>query len=614
MGTRLTLFCAVWLTLGTGCSTLHRSDNAQIQDNTDGALFQKKLAQNQLQVNHANLQTAIKLLSQNKPDEAQLYADKIEPVNLSSNDRAKLNLAYAQIHLSHAETEPALNRLHSVQYALLAPEEQIIYLRSKAFASSLAGKLIDSAKARIALQALLKDPHQQYDNKLVTLDTLRLLPDDTLQIKQPPAPNILGGWMALARLLKSKPQLDINDPDLIQWRTGFPKHPANGAFLTAYLISFQGVPQTIALMLPESGPYAQAAKAIKDGFLAASNADEQTTYQPHILYFDTSGGDPVSLYKQAVDQGAQLVIGPLNKEHVQQLALNANLEIPALTLNYIPGLNKINLYQFALSPIDDAEEVTRRAAQDGYKRVALLTPTSELGERMQGYFKTALKNTDGKLLKAKSYDPEAQDYGDTLKDLLNFNETEQRFTRLNKLIPDLHYTPRRRQDIEAVFMTAYPQNAHLIQFKLKSLGFGNIPLYATSHIYNGVTNPSDNDLDGITFCDIPWLFNASYPGNLSQEALRGIWQDFPEVYLRLIAMGIDAYNLAAHLSKLGNLGYQGASGNLLLTDENRIQRQLVCAKFKHNQPQLLRIRQNDFNTITTPDSATDESIDNSSVR
>jgi outer membrane PBP1 activator LpoA protein len=111
------------------------------------------------------------------------------------------------------------------------------------------------------------------------------------------------------------------------------------------------------------------------------------------------------------------------------------------------------------------------------------------------------------------------------------------------------------------------------------------------------------DLNKITFCDIPWLFDNVYPGELSRSALRSTWQQFPSIYLRLIAMGIDAYNLVPHLDKLDTVQYQGATGNLLLTREGRIKRNLVCAKFSQGLPNVIGFVKSSaggYESIATP--------------
>lgn len=70
------------------------------------------------------------------------------------------------------------------------------------------------------------------------------------------------------------------------------------------------------------------------------------------------------------------------------------------------------------------------------------------------------------------------------------------------------------------------------------------------------------------------------------DALKGTWTQFPSSYLRLIAMGIDSYNLAAHLGNLEADSYSGATGSLSLTTDQRIKRKLICAKFIDGQPEI----------------------------
>jgi outer membrane PBP1 activator LpoA protein len=70
-------------------------------------------------------------------------------------------------------------------------------------------------------------------------------------------------------------------------------------------------------------------------------------------------------------------------------------------------------------------------------------------------------------------------------------------------------------------------------------------------------------------------------------ALRDILNQFPSSYIRLVAMGIDAYHLAGKLPTLSATSYSGATGNLSLASGNRIKRNLVCAKFAMGQPELI---------------------------
>jgi len=63
-----------------------------------------------------------------------------------------------------------------------------------------------------------------------------------------------------------------------------------------------------------------------------------------------------------------------------------------------------------------------------------------------------------------------------------------------------------------------------------------------------------------------------------------------------VAMGIDAYYLAGQLTTLNTTPYLGATGKLSLESDNRIKRNLVCAKFVNGQPELIGFSQSPSET------------------
>ena len=88
----------------------------------------------------------------------------------------------------------------------------------------------------------------------------------------------------------------------------------------------------------------------------------------------------------------------------------------------------------------------------------------------------------------------------------------------------------------------------------------------------------------INFCDIPWFFGDLYSGPLSQLSQQGVWQSLPDTQLRLLALGMDAYNVLGQLNQLATTPYNGATGHVSLNAENRLTRKLVCAQFKAGLP------------------------------
>ncbi|MCK5121196.1 MAG: penicillin-binding protein activator [Methylococcales bacterium] len=524
---------------------------------------------------------------------AQSHADSIDSNLLSIEQQAKLNLLYAQISLSRGDAEQALDKLSQTNIYNLSSADKIIFYQSLAFAHSLTGNQLQSAQARIQLDPLLKDPEVRDDNKHVILNTLSLLASQTLILEQPSAPDVLGGWMALTIILKSK-NAEQNQEQfqskLHEWHLAFPQHPADTKFLQSYSEGSQNtykLPSTIAFLLPGSGRFAQAAEVIKKGFLEAYNHD-QSSFKPSIRFYDTSIDNPVNLYHQAISEGAELIIGPLNKENIQTLILSTDLTVPVLALNHIENIAKDNLFQFGLSPIDEINQLISNATENNHAKALLLTPESNQGHRIANYLTEYLQESGSTLLEAQTYNTKESDFSTPIKDLLNLGESKYRYRQLKKLLArNIEYTDRRRQDVDAIFLSSSTHNARSIHPQLRFYRATKLPIYATSQIYSGHINPAlDIDLNNIIFCDIPWLFPETYPGDLSQESLRSTWQQLPNKYIRLLALGIDSFNILPHLKDLDNTPYAGATGTLSLNLNNRITRQLVCAQFVDGKPVL----------------------------
>ena len=550
-----------------------------------GELYPHHTAPSSQEPNQLRLQAIDSLIQTGDGNAAKLKADAINPAELSPGQRAELSLLYAQILLSFGQAEQAIENLALFQPQQLSPDNQIKYLQSQAFAYSLTGNLLNSAKSRIQLHPLITSPTELEKNQAAILETLYLLPDSALQTNQT---DTLAGWMSLARILKNINQPDFN-AQISHWRAIFTGHPANLNFLS----NPQDTPKNarlpskaIALLLPGSGAFTQAGNAIRAGFMAAYNHTDYDS-KPTLRFYDSEQSTAQALYNQAVSEGAQLIIGPLDKERIQSLADTVTFTVPVLALNHIPGLQKHQLYQFSLSPLDDTDQIAHKAWEDGHQKALLLTPENATGKRIGHYLTEDWQNLGGSILETQTYNPKETDFSSTIQKLLNLDESEQRYHKILTLIPTLKYIPRKRQDADAIFLSAYSAEARSINPQLQFYQAGDLPVYAMPTVYSGQINVAlDADLNKITFCDTPWLFNNAYQGELSMEALKETWKQFPSTYLRLIAMGIDAYNVATHLDNLETTPYPGATGMLSLTTDQRIRRKLTCAKFKDGQPEI----------------------------
>src|SRR5690606_35755969 len=109
-----------------------------------------------------------------------------------------------------------------------------------------------------------------------------------------------------------------------------------------------------------------------------------------------------------------------------------------------------------------------------------------------------------------------------------------------------------------------PAQARQIKPTLAFHYAGDIPVYATSHIYSGVPNPSaDRDLNGVRFNTMPWIFDTqSEEKKMIDSAVKS-----SAIYSRLHALGVDAYRLSPRLPQLAQIPEMrlyGATGAMRL--------------------------------------------------
>ena len=116
-------------------------------------------------------------------------------------------------------------------------------------------------------------------------------------------------------------------------------------------------------------------------------------------------------------------------------------------------------------------------------------------------------------------------------------------------------------------------------------------MYATSHVFSGSENISaDQDINGVTYCDIPWLLSNDPSVELLRDSLDLQLSSSQSRLPRFAALGIDAYQIIPHLQRLAAHEYDrydGVTGKLSVGGQNRVFRELVWAKFQDGRPQSI---------------------------
>jgi outer membrane PBP1 activator LpoA protein len=466
-------------------------------------------------------------------------------------------------------------------------EQQINFYALKADLDYLSGRHMYAVNRRVQLATYLVDEKSKNRNNKKIWAALSSLSSTQLNSQHSNNPTIKG-WLDLSKVMRSGQQ-NINqlENDLLDWGTRHPEHPVNDTFLSGLINNYQidiSEVKQIAVLLPMQGNLSQVTDTIKNGLLSAYYNDSNSPIKPVIHFYDSSNEKlaPYQLYQQAIDDGATNIIGPLDKTAINQLTQQRQLDIPVLTLNYSENTTNYteNLFQFGLSPEDEARQVAELAFRQNKTRAAVFYPDSEWGKRLNRAFTEHYEFLGGKVLTVTNYATNTNDYKRPIRALFNLDQSAIRHSKVENTIGKKAQTePYRRQDIDMIFLAATHRSARSIMPAFKFHRAGDLAVYSTSHVYTGKTNRElDRDLNGLIFCDLPWVLQNNSP------LAKVFTQNWPqqENLTRLFALGVDAYHLIYNLDYLQNKDYAfyaGNTGNIQLDNYNRITRKLLWAKF-----------------------------------
>lgn len=553
----------------------------------------------------AYLLDAVSLLrNENNIQQAFNVLEQIPFPALPIAQKGRFLIEYSELNLKTQDGENVLDALAGDSFKLnkfydqLPLETQVVLgeLRGRAYAAT--GKYLESVKEYLFITPLI--PKNEIEDHYITIwDNLNNLSTSYLeeQIKAS-APNEqrseLKGWLELAYLNRAY-QYDINTQlrYLKSWLQTWGLHPAATylpSSLSLLLKYADQRPGKIAVLLPFSGKLAASANIIRDGIIASHYAAKTSDNRaPALTFFNTAASDFISVYQAAVESGAELIIGPLSKENVTLLQQMNSLPVETLALNQgDPQLGSPKrLYQFGLSPEDEVIQVVNRAWEDGHVNAAVLFPDNEWGYRMANKFEQVWLKHNGKLVSATPYSPKGN-YKTAIKTMLNVQYSESRAKSLRRItgLPLLaEFIPRRREDVDFIFMVAFPTQARQLKPTLLHADAKDLPVYSTSGVYDqeGDKNGKNDDLNGLYFCDIPWLLLDDDEIKIISKP---VWPNMSTRGSRLFALGIDAYRLQGRLAILEaapETRIHGATGSLSLDENRKIRREMIWAEIKRGR-------------------------------
>jgi len=312
----------------------------------------------------------------------------------------------------------------------------------------------------------------------------------------------------------------------------------------------EGAGHHIALILPlRSAAFGRAAAAVQQGFLAAAEL-QQGELPVRVYAANDEPSEVAALYRQAVQEGALAVAGPLTRSGVAVLAENSELPVPTLALNMLDMPRGDMLYFFGLPPEAEVRQIAQWAAKTGMLTATVVRTDTAFSQRLGEAFSEAWQQGGGALM------PEIVYQGDPSE------------------IRTLSGQPG-----EMVFLAAEADKARLMRPYI----YTDIPVYATSQVFVGNQYKLRNfDLADVRFVDMPWVLQPDHPAVMVYPRAE------PPLTLemeRLYALGVDGYRMLQvlyHHETLNALPLDGVTGKLSL-DGHRVQREAMKAQLRGGQ-------------------------------
>ncbi|MDR3389233.1 MAG: penicillin-binding protein activator [Rudaea sp.] len=526
---------------------------------------------------HLRLRAAEALHENGEENAAAQALDGIKQRRLGDEENVRYRLLEAEIALARQAPARALEQLNIADADLPMPLRlRLLELRARAEAAS--GDAAASARTRAALNRWLGGADRAQNETQLVATLQKLGPDALKQLAATlPPGDALQPWLnqALRKTGQALPLVVLRpnqpvgtlmpDQNNDMQREGYrPVH-------------------LIGLLLPVDGALKGVAQAVRDGFFAAHFAD-RNPQRAEVRVYDSGGSaqDAVAAYAKAVADGADHVVGPLTRDAVSGVFAQGHLTVPVLALNQpehgeAPPAGSA---AFGLAPDTEAAQAAEHMIERGITRAVVITAADDWAERAALAFRAQYENHNGQVLNEARLSDGEVNFSIMIHQVLAGVATSKDAPAL----PGAIAQPGAAEGDTGIFISMRPQQARLLLPQIKLAGYSGVPVFATSHIYAGDYNPGlDRDLDGVEFCDAPWLFDAT-PGVPKRSELARALDSAHGAGARLFAMGLDAYALLPYLEWLSqhrDSYVTGATGQLAEDNLGRIQRLLIWAQFSN---------------------------------
>ena len=470
------------------------------------------------------------------------------------------------LQLSQNRPESAIITLNAIDPRSLSETQRADVLRIKASAYRQLGMTIAALRFDAERLRYLEADQLNAETRRI-LGELEQLPDRIL-LGLSIGTDLLAG---LAHALQLKTTSTTDEDAISQWLRKYRAHPLLNARLTDYeFLTEAALPDDfkVTVLLPLSGDWANAGRAIRDGILFEYQ-QRQTTVGVALTVIDSESLTPEQLIATGQSTDTEFVIGPLQKDKIAIL-LESQPRMPVLLLNRIQTnalLLKSPTYSLSLAVEDDAESTINQIAREvDQARVVVFHSDSPLGVRSAQAIRQQLTVVGGSHAGQFILDDKKPETAIT--QAFGVTDSENRRRELSKTLAlRLEHTPRIRQDMSAVVVHTDPKKAQRIRPLLDFYYLDQTPVYLIGAYRDDLPDIVE-DLKNTRVMVTPWDLGTPAKQALASRPLA------QGVFGSLVGVGIDAMSMAVQLGFGGSTSIQGETGFLTLSADSMIHRQL----------------------------------------
>lgn len=530
-------------------------------------------------------------LAANRADDAQRVLD-LTTAGLTPQQNFERALIAADVAVARGQYTPAWQQISRVPEPQRAPDAFRLF-RAQQQVALRAGQPLDAVRAGISRDRVANGDSERTQARRELLGDLREAIERGLRIDPASSRDaIVRGWLEIAEIAAAASRSPLGaDAAITRWRGRYPAHPAATIAGSEILgpagrlnagASSPSASAPVALLLPMTGSYAATAGLIRDGFMAAIER-VPAGERPAVRVYDT-GSTPVdAIVRTARGDGAGFIVGPLTREEAQVAAAAHTAGVPMLLLNALAqdAYAGPDVFQYALSPEDEARQIARQITRSGGHGTLVLSPGGDWGRRVTEAFAQEFTAGGGRVVAEGRYDVARNDVAATITAVLGIDDGRRRHAEIQQVTrTNLAYVAQPRSDIDAIFVAGWQVQAlPMINALLRNYNAGQIPTYITRSGL-GTDARTNRDLLDMRVLDMPWTLDTVGQVADLRNATRGSWGGSPESDSRYFAFGYDAATLALRLRRGGNGGWplEGLTGRINLSPEGRFELSFNWAK------------------------------------